>query len=100
MNFPTAHSPRMMVTLLAEPADGRSNVPVRFIVLVVPQQKSGHADFVRLAAGRRETVVGQSEERGQFLNSNTASIKRSLSVRRDFANDRRWVANLRRMIGR
>src|SRR5436190_12317298 len=100
MNFPAAHPPGMMITFFAEPADRRSNVAVRFIVLVVPQQKSGHANFVRLAAGRDETVVGQSKERGQFLNPHATAIKRRLSVRSDFANDRRWIADLRRMIRR
>src|ERR1043166_1255093 len=100
MNFPSARAPRMMITIFAEPTDIRPDIRVRFVVLVVPHQITGHANFVRLTSGRDETVVRQSEERGQLLNSNAAPIKQRLSARRDFTNDRRRVAGLRGMVRR
>ena len=87
-----------MITLFAEPTDRGAHIGVRLIVLVVPHQIPGDANLVRLAAGRGKTAVGQPQERRQLLNSNTAAIKQRLRPRRDFANDRRRVADLGRMV--
>src|SRR3954464_4970432 len=98
MNFPTGCAPRMMITFLAEPTDRRTHIGVRLVVLVVPHQETGDANFVRLASGRSKTIVGQAEECRQLLNSNAAAIKQSVRPRCDFTNDRGRIADLGRMI--
>ena len=90
----------MMVALFAEPTDRGTDICVGFIVFVVPHQKTGDANLVRLASSRGKTVVRQSQERRQLLNSSAAAIKQRLSARRDFANNRRRVADLGRMVRR
>src|SRR6476646_3683793 len=100
MNFPPTRAPRMMIALLAEPTDKRTDVAILFVVLVVPHQITGDTNFVRLASSRGKTVVRQPQERCQFLDANTAAIKQRLRPRCNFANDRCRIAELGRMVGR
>src|SRR5690242_2738862 len=72
MNLPRRRAPRMMITLFAEPTDVRADVRIWFIVFVVPQQESGHANFVRFASSWHKTVVRKPHKRGELLNSRAA----------------------------
>src|SRR5262249_9687761 len=100
MDLPSSGAPRMMITFSAEPFNVTADVAVGSVVLIVPQQKTGHASFVCLVSGRGKAVVRQAQKRGQLLDPNAAVIKQAFRARRDFANNRRWVTGLRRVIDR
>src|SRR5438045_7194750 len=100
MNLPRRRAPWIMMTVRAKSPHRRADV-VRSAMVVVPHQKSGHSNLVRFAAsGCFNAIIRQAKKGGQVLNPNAAPIKQTFRSRRDLADDRCRVANLRRMIDR
>ena len=98
VNLPSGRTPRLMVFVRPDSLDFRADVG-RAIVLVVPHEISGDANLPRGVSCRFVSQVGPAKKSGQRLNTNVIAVNGALRARRDLANDRRRVADLRGMIG-
>jgi len=99
MNLPSRGTPRLVIFVRADRADRRSHVG-RPIMFVIPQQKPGHSNFPRRMAGRLDGQIRRANKSGQGLNADVVTKNGALGSWRNFAHDRRRIANSRRVIER
>jgi hypothetical protein len=86
-----------MIFVRADPLNRCADIG-RTIVLVVPQQKSGNANSLRRLTGRFGFEIGSAKKASQFLNADAVAKDPVLAAWCDLADDRRRIANSRRVI--
>src|SRR5947207_8156960 len=100
MNLPRGRAPWIVVTIARDRTNRRAYVFRVVVVLVVPEQVTGHSNLLRGVSGRFVGNVRSPKESGQLLDPNAVAKDGVLRPRRDLHDNGRWIAGLRRMVGR
>lgn len=69
-------------------------------MLIIPKRIANQPDFVCFVSSGFVAQIWPPEKRRKFLNPDAIMKNRILRTRRDFADDRCWIAWLRRVIRR
>src|SRR5437868_15440837 len=100
MNFPRSRAPWIVVAVASDGTDRRADIFRVVVVLVVPEQVTGYANFRRRVPGGFVSDVRSPEKSREFLDADAVVINCVLGPRRGFHDDGRRIARLGRMVGR
>jgi hypothetical protein len=67
-------------------------------VVIVPQEITSHANFLRLVLSRLKAFVQKAEKSSKRLNPYAGTVEALLCPRCNLTDDWCWIADLRRVI--